>query len=149
MTEASRTAKQQLNDYLFDQVDVVGQQGNNKRMHCKKCRHNFSGHAGRIHDHLISKAGAVGGCTFSESNDKREVLDDIERLVNALPESNKRRAVDVADTENASSSVLQQMSIQESMLGCPRAQYHSLANLLSRFSRGRSYAYSTVTLVYP
>ena len=25
MTEASRTPLQQLNDYLFDQVDVVGQ----------------------------------------------------------------------------------------------------------------------------
>ena len=35
--------------------------------------------------------------------------------VNALPKSNKRRAVDIADTENASSPGLQQMSIQESL----------------------------------
>ena len=56
MTETSRTALQQLNDYLFDQVDVIGQQGNNKRMHCNKCTHNFSGYAGRIHEHLISLA---------------------------------------------------------------------------------------------
>ena len=117
MIEASRTALQQLNDYLFDQVDGVGQQGNNKRMHCEKCSHNFSGYAGRIHDHLISKAGAVRGCTFSESNDKREVLDELDRLVDALPKTNKRRAVDVAKTEHASSSVLQQMSIQQSMQG--------------------------------
>ena len=57
------------------------------------------------------------GCTFSESNDKREVLDELDRLVDALPKTNKRRAVDVANTENASSSVLQQMSIQQSMQG--------------------------------
>jgi hypothetical protein len=117
MTEASRTALQQLNDCLFDLVDVVGQQGNNKRMRCKKCTHNFSGYAGRIHDYLISKAGAVRGCTFSESNDKREELDELDRLVDALPKANKRRAVDVASTENASSSGLQQMSIQQSMQG--------------------------------
>ena len=117
MTEASRTPLQQLNDYLFDQVDIVGQQGNNKRMCCKKCNHNFSGYAGRIHDHLISKVGAVRGCTFSDSSDKREVLDELDRLVNALPNTNKRKAVDVANTENASSSGLQQMSIQQSMQG--------------------------------
>ena len=28
-------------------------------MHCKKCNHNLSGFAGRIRDHLISKAGTV------------------------------------------------------------------------------------------
>ena len=117
MTDASRTPLQQLNDYLFDQVDVVGQQGNNKRMRCKKCNHNFSGYAGRIHDHLISKTGAVRGCTFSESNDKQEILDELDILVDALPKTNKRRAVDVANTENASSSGLQQMSIQQSMQG--------------------------------
>jgi hypothetical protein len=102
---------------LFDQIDVVGQQGNNKPMHCKKWNHNFSGYAGRIHDHLISKARAVRGCTFSESSDKQEVLDELDRLVDALPKTNKRRAVDVASTENASSLVLQQMSIQQSMQG--------------------------------
>ena len=57
------------------------------------------------------------GCTFSESNGKQEVLDELDRLVDALPKTNKRRAVDVANTENASSSVLQQMSIQQSMQG--------------------------------
>ena len=117
MTETLHPTLQQLNDYLFDQVDVIGQQGNNKRMHCKKCSHNFSGYAGRIHDHLISKAGAVRGCTFFESNDKREVLDELDRLVDALPKTNKRRAVDVANTEYASSSMFQQMSIQQSMQG--------------------------------
>ena len=117
MTDASRTPLQQLNDYLFDQVDVVGQQENNRRMRCKKCNHNFSGYAGRIHDHLISKAGAVRGCTFFESNDKQEILDELDLLVDALPKTNKRRAVDVPNTENASSSGLQQMSIQQSMQG--------------------------------
>ena len=73
-------------------------------MRCKKCNRNFSGYAGRIHDHLISKAGAVRGCTFSDSSDKREVLDELERLVDALPKTNKRRAIDVANTEIASSS---------------------------------------------
>ena len=89
-------------------------------MHCKTCKHNFSSHAGRIHDHLISKAGSVKGCTFSESNDKRDVLDELERLVNALPKGNKRRAIaiqHVANTENASSSGPQQMSILQSMQG--------------------------------
>ena len=90
MSDASRTPLQQLNDYLFDQVEIVGQLGNNKRMRCKKCNHNFSGYAGRVHDHLISKAGAVRGCTFSESNDKQEILDELDILVDALPKTNKR-----------------------------------------------------------
>ena len=129
MTESSRTPLQQLNDYLFRQVDVVGQQGNNKRIHCKKCKHNFTGHAGRIHDHLISKAGAVRGCTFSETNDKRVVLDEIDELVNALPKTHKRRAVDVADTENASCSGLHQMSIEESMQAAGKVGVdHALAD---------------------
>ena len=86
-------------------------------MRCKKYNHNFSGYAGRIHDHLISKAGAVRGCTFSDSSDKREVLDELERLVDALPKTNKRRDIDAANTENASSSGPQQMSIQQCMQG--------------------------------
>jgi hypothetical protein len=104
MSDASRTPLQQLIDYLFDQVEIVGQQGNNKRMRCKNCNHNFSGYAGRVHDHLISKAGAVRGCTFSESNNKQEILDELDILVNALPKTNKRRAIDVANTDYASSS---------------------------------------------
>ena len=55
------------------------------------------------------------GCTFSETNEKREVLDEINELVNALPKTHKRKAIDVADTENASGSGLYQMSIMESM----------------------------------
>lgn len=129
MTESSRTHLQQLNDYLFRQVDVVGQHGNNKRIHCKKCELNFTGDAGRIHDHLISKAGAVRGCTFSETNKKREVLDEIDELVNALPKTHKRRAVDVADTENASSSGLYQMPIEESMQAAGKVGVdHALAD---------------------
>ena len=56
MTDSSRNPLQQLNDYLLRQVDVVGQQGYNKRIHCKKCKQNFTGHAGRIHDHLIPRS---------------------------------------------------------------------------------------------
>ena len=54
-------------------------------------------------------------CTFSETNNKREVFDEIDELVNALPKTYKRRAVDVANTQNASCSGLYQMSIEESM----------------------------------
>ena len=86
-------------------------------MRCKKCNHNFSGYAGRVDDHLISKAGAVRGCTFSESNYKQEILDELDILVDALPKTNKRRAIDVANTDYASSSGFQQMSIQQSMQG--------------------------------
>ena len=99
MTDASRTPSQ--HDYLLDRVDVIGQQGNYKRMRCKKCNHNFSGYTGRFHDHLIGKTSAVRGCAFSESNDKQAILDELEILVYALPKTNKRRAVDIANTENA------------------------------------------------
>ena len=55
---------------------------------------------------LIRNAGAVRECTFSETNNKREVFDEIDELVNALPKTYKRRAVDVANTHNASCSGL-------------------------------------------
>ncbi len=91
MAVAQRTPTQHFHEFLFSQVDIVGQTGNNKRIHCKRRAHNFSGNAGRIHEHLISKAGSVKGCTFSETDDKQEVLDTIEELVNALPKSKKRK----------------------------------------------------------
>ena len=83
MAVAQRTPIQEFHDYLFSQVDIVGQTGNNKRIHFKKFTHNFSGNAGRYHEHLISKTGSVRGCTFSETNDMKKVLDTIEELVNA------------------------------------------------------------------
>ena len=99
MAAAPRTPLQHLHDYLYSQVDIVGQSGSNKRVHCRKCKHNFSGNAGRIHDHLIGKKGDVKGCTFSATNDKREVLEEIEALVQALPKANKRRADEGSATE--------------------------------------------------
>ena len=113
MAEEIRTPLQQLNDYLYRQVEIVNHTGSNKRMHCKKCNHNFSGGPGRIHEHLKCKPGDVKGCTFSETNDEREVWDEIDALVHALPSSKKRKLV--SDTENADSSGLRQMPIQESM----------------------------------
>ena len=73
MAEEPRSPLQQSNDYLYSQVDIVGHTGSNKRTHCKKCNHNFSGNPERIHEHLKCKPGNVKGCTFSETNGKREV----------------------------------------------------------------------------
>ena len=115
MAEETRTPLQQLNEYLYSQVDIVSQTGSNKRLSCKNCNHNFSGNPGRIHEHLKCKSGDVKGYTFSETNDKREVWDKIDALVHALPSSKKRKFDDVSDTENAGSSGLRQMPIQESM----------------------------------
>lgn len=118
MAAAQRTPTQDLHAYLFSHVEIVGQTGNNKRIHCKKCTHNFSGNAGRIHEHLISKPGSVKGCTFSETHDKREVLDTIEELVNALPKSNKRKALPIVMAPEASRTASAghlQMPIQQSM----------------------------------
>jgi hypothetical protein len=106
MAEEIRTPLQQLNDYLYRQVEIVNHTGSNKRMHCKKCNHNFSGGPGRIHEHLKCKRGDVKGCTFSETNDEREVWDENDALVHALPSSKKRKIV--SDTENADSSGLRQ-----------------------------------------
>ena len=39
----------------------------------------------------------------------------MDELVNALPKTYNRRAIDVADTQNASCPGLYQMSIEESM----------------------------------
>jgi len=90
MDVAVRTPKQQYHDYLYNQVEIVSQSGANKRMHCKKCAHNFSGSITRIYDHLTSKAGDVKGCTFSQTNDKREVLDEIHALEYALPRKSRK-----------------------------------------------------------
>ena len=116
MAATQRTPLQQFHDYLFTQVELVSSTGNNKRLHCKNCTHNFSGNAGRIHEHLICKAGSVRGCTFAETNNKREVLDSIDALVNALPKTNKRNDAVLALTEEpASTSGLRQMPIQQRM----------------------------------
>ena len=64
---------------------------------------------------MKSKPGDVKGCTFSETNDKREVWDDIDALVHALPSSKKGKVDDVSDTENAGSSGLRQMPVEESL----------------------------------
>ncbi len=72
MDEETRTPLQQLNDYLYKQVEIVTQTGSNKQFYCKKCNHSFTGGPGRIHEHPKSKAGDVKGCTFSKTNDKRQ-----------------------------------------------------------------------------
>lgn len=113
MAAAQRTPLQQFHDYLFSQVEIVTTKGNNKRIHCKKCKHNFSGNAGRIHDHLISK---LGGCSFSETPcDKRDVLDTVDALVNALPKGSKRNAVVLATTAVGSSDGLVQGPIEQAL----------------------------------
>jgi hypothetical protein len=121
MAEETRTPLQQLNDYLYSQVAIVRQTSSNKRLRCRKCNHNFSGNPGRIHEHLKCKPGDVKGCTFSVTNDKREVWDEIDALVHALPSSKKRKVDYVSDTENAGSSGLRQMPIQESMQAAGKA----------------------------
>lgn len=56
------------------------------------------------------------GCTFTETNDKREVLDTIDALVDAWPKTNKRKAAILALTEEpASTSGLRRMPILQSM----------------------------------
>ena len=67
MSVATRTPKQRLNDYLYSQVEIVNQVGGNKRIHCKKCTHNFSGSITRIYEHLTGKAGDVKACSFSQT----------------------------------------------------------------------------------
>ena len=114
MAATQCTPLQHFHDYLFSQVDIVDCTGSNKRLHCKKCSHNFSGNAGRAHDHLISKVGGVKGCTFAETNDRREVLDTIDALVHALPKKQNVASLALAE-EPASTSGLRQMPIQESM----------------------------------
>ena len=115
MAVATRTPKQQYHDYLYSQVEIVNHLSANKRMHCKKCGHNFSGSITRIYDHLTSKAGDVKSCTFSQTNDRRAVLDEIDALEYALPKGKKRKATAISDRERASSSQLVQMPIQQSM----------------------------------
>ncbi len=104
MAVATRTPKQQYHDYLHSQVKIVNHLSANKRMHCKKCGHNFSGSITRIYDHLTSKAGDVKACTFSQTNDRRAVLDEIDALEYALPKGKKRKATAISDRERASSS---------------------------------------------
>jgi hypothetical protein len=115
MDVSTRTPLQLLNDYLYAQVECVRQSGTNKRYHCKKCTHNFSGSVSRIHEHLKNKSGDVKGCTFSETNDKKEVWGELDALVFDLPTTKKRKFVDVSDTEIASSSGLKQVPIERSM----------------------------------
>ena len=64
-----------------------------------------------IHDHLKGKSGDVQGCTFSVTNDKKEVCDEIDALIYAVPKSKKRKAADVSETETASCSGAKQMPI--------------------------------------
>ena len=115
MLVATRTSKQRLNDYLYSQVEIVNQAGGNKRIHCKKCTHNFSGSITRIYEHLTGKAGDVKACSFSQTIDKPAVLREIHALEYALPKVKKRKAADVSDREHASSSGAKQMPIQQSM----------------------------------
>lgn len=115
MAVAVRTPKQQWSDYLCRQVDIVNQSGTNKRMRCRKCSHNYSGSITRISEHLTGKSGDVKACTFSQTNDKREVLDELHSLEYALPKSKKRKAIELIDREHSSNSGLKQMPIQQAM----------------------------------
>ena len=118
MEVPARTPIQHLNDYLYNQVDIVRVVSGNKRFHCKHCTHNFSGQIGRVKQHLCSSAGDVKGCTFSETKRKREVLDEIEALEQALPKSKKQKlsgSTALAAAATASSSDLKQMLIQPSL----------------------------------
>jgi hypothetical protein len=96
MAVATRTPKQHYHDYLYSQVEIVNQSGANKRMHCKKCAHNYSGSITWIYEHLTGKAGDVKACTFSQTNDKRAVLDEIHALEYTLPKGKKRKAAELA-----------------------------------------------------
>lgn len=115
MAAAPRTPLQHFHDYLHSHVEIVRQVGSNKRIRCKKCKHNYSGNAGRIHDHLVGKPSGVKACTFSETNDKREVLEEIEALVHALPKSNKRKAAEGSNTQIVARTGLQQTLIGDSL----------------------------------
>ena len=60
------------------------------------------------------------GCSFSETDDKKEVLGTIEELVNALPKNNKRKALPIVVAAEAGRTVcggLVQMPIEQSMQG--------------------------------
>ena len=115
MAAATRTPLQHLNDYLVSQCECVRQSGSNKRWRCTKCNHNFSGSVSRIHEHLKGKPGDVKGCTYSVTNDKKEVCDEIDALVYAVPKSKKHKAADVSQAETASCSGPKQMPIQQSL----------------------------------
>ena len=52
---------------------------------------------------------------------EKSVWDEIDALVHALPSSKKRKFDYVSDTENAGSSGLRQMPIQESMQAAGKA----------------------------
>jgi hypothetical protein len=114
-----RTPVQQLNDYLYSQFIILRVVGGNKRFNCKNCLHNFSGQIGRVKQHLCGSIGDVKGCSFSETNRKREVLNEIETLEQALPKSQKQKlnenTVSVAAFATASGSNLKQVPIQTSL----------------------------------
>ena len=115
MAVAVRTPKQQWQDYLYRQVKSVNQWGDNKRMRWRKCSHNFCGSITRIFEHLTGRAGDVKACTYSQTNDKREVLDEPYILEYDLPKSKKRKAAELNEREHASSSGLKQMAIEQAM----------------------------------
>ena len=104
---------------MYGQVESVGQCGPNKRIHCRKCTHHFNGNVGRIREHLQGKSGAVKGCTFSETGDRRRVVDEIKSLLHTPPKSNKRK-LEVTDIEGASSAGFQQTPIQKGLKAAGR-----------------------------
>ena len=115
---------QHLNDYLYSQVIIVSVVGGNKRFNCRHCTHNFSGQVGRVKQHLCGSIGDVKGCSFSETNRKREVLDEIDALEQALPKSKKQKlsesTVSVVATATASGSNLKQVPIQTALSGASK-----------------------------
>jgi hypothetical protein len=115
MAVSVRTPKQEWSDYLYRQVEVVNTQGANKRMRCIKRSHNYSGSITRISEHLKGTSGDVKACTFSQTRDEREVLDELHSLEYALPKGKKRKAVEPAK-QAESNSRLKQVPIENAML---------------------------------
>ena len=91
------------------------------------------------------------GCTFSETNDKREVCDEIDALVHALPKSKKQKLVDVSDIRVFREKLghRAQLSSCSPLLGCPRAGHRIIEKIRSRFPAERISPYCKVTVFSP
>jgi hypothetical protein len=78
---------------------------------------------------LKGKPGDVRACTFSETDDQREVWDGIDALFVALPKTKKRKPDHVSETEDTSCSGLKQMPIQQSLQAASKSSVdHALAD---------------------
>ena len=87
-------------------------------MRCRKCSHNFRDSITRIFEYLTGKAGDVKACTYCQTNDKRETLDELHTLEYDLPKSKKHKADELNEREHASSSGLKQMPIEQANRLC-------------------------------